>query len=73
MLKRYLVCLTSNREQCEVDTAEIAKRNNAIDYEINGEVGQAPFYQIAYRGFIIKEEEENNDDRTSKENMVQTM
>ena len=36
MLKRYLVCLTSNREQCEIDTAEIAKRNNAIDYEIDG-------------------------------------
>ena len=57
MLKRYLVCLTSNREQCEVDTAEIAKRNNAISYEIDGVVGQAPFYKIAYRGYIIKEEE----------------
>jgi hypothetical protein len=61
MLKRYLVCLTSNREQCEVDTAEIAKRNNAIDYVIDAECGQAPFYQIAYRGFIIKEEETNNE------------
>ena len=57
MLKRYLVCLTSNREQCEVDAAEIAKRNNAVSYEIDGVVGQAPFYQVAYRGFIIKEEE----------------
>lgn len=55
MLKRYLVCLTSNREQCEVDTAEIAKRNNAIDYEIDGVLGQAPFCRVAYRGFIIKE------------------
>jgi hypothetical protein len=61
MLKRYLVCLTSNREQCEVDTAEIAKRNNAIDYVVDAECGQAPFYQIAYRGFIIKEEEPTNE------------
>ena len=61
MLKRYLVCLTFNREQCEVDTAEIAKKNNAIDFEIDAVVGQAPFYQIAYRGFIIKEEETNNE------------
>lgn len=57
MLKKYLVCLTFDREQCEVDTAEIAKRNNAISYEIDGIVGQALFYQIAYRGYIIKEEE----------------
>jgi hypothetical protein len=73
MLKRYLVCLTSNREQCEVDTAEIAKRNNAVDYVVDAEFGIFPMRQIAYRGFIIKEEEENNDDRTSKENMVQTL
>lgn len=56
MLKKYTVCLTFNREQCEADTAEIAKRNNAVDYIIES-VMIMHTLQFAYRGSIIKEEE----------------
>lgn len=56
MLKKYIVCLTFNREQCEADTAEIAKRNNAINYIIEP-VTVMHTLQFAYRGSIIKEEE----------------
>ena len=56
MLKQYTVCLTFNREQCEADTAEIAKRNNAVDYVIEPVVAR-PSLNFAYRGSIIKEEE----------------
>lgn len=56
MLQSYTVCLTFDREKCEECTATIAKRNNAIDYVVEP-VGAPMAMMPAYRGSIIKEEE----------------
>lgn len=54
ILKEYTVCLCFGKEKCEAITAEIAKRNNAIDYIVEPVV--APMStNLAYRGKIIKE------------------
>lgn len=52
--KEFLVCLCFSKDDCEERTREIAKRNNANDWFIEGIV--APLtHQLAYRGFIVKE------------------
>lgn len=51
-MKRYIVCLSLNYSFCEEVTAEVAKRNNAIGYEIIT-VGTKLQHQVAYRGEII--------------------
>lgn len=56
MTKSYTVRLTFDHEKCKADTAEIAKRNNAIDYIVEP-VGVLHTLQPAYRGRIIKEAE----------------
>lgn len=54
MYKNHVVCFSFNKECCEEDTKEIAKRNNAIDWFIDPVF--APLTnQLAYRGTIVKE------------------
>lgn len=68
MLQSYTVYLTFDHEKCKADTAEIAKRNNAIDYVIEP-IAVMHTSQLAYRGSIIKEAEQNDTTRkTSKPN-----
>ena len=64
MKQYYTVCLCFGREKCEIQTAEIAKRNNADSYIIEPVGASQPFNiackgptLIAYKGLIIKEEE----------------
>ena len=56
-MKRYTVCLSLDRNFCETATKEVAERNNAVDYEITP-VGTRMQHQVAYRGEIILQEDE---------------
>ena len=66
MKKWFVVCLCFDRAQCEADTAEIAKRNNATEYVIEPVRAGTPFpswlnrnqpFVIAYRGSILVKQE----------------
>lgn len=54
MCKEYLVCMCFDREHCEEQTEEIAKRNNASNWFVEGVVGQCTS-QAVYKGIIVKE------------------
>lgn len=56
-MKHYTVCLSLDRNFCEITTKEMAERHNAVSYEITP-VGTAKQHQIAYRGEIILQEDE---------------
>ena len=53
--KEYLVCMCFDRKHCEEQTEEIAKRNNASNWFVEGVVAPCTS-QIAYKGIIVKEE-----------------
>lgn len=54
MYKEYLVCMCLNKKHCEDQTREIAKRNNASSWFVEGVIGQCT-YQAIYKGIIVKE------------------
>ena len=54
MCKEYLVCMCFDREHCEKQTEEIAKRNNASNWFVEGVIGQCTS-QAIYKGIIVKE------------------
>lgn len=55
-MKWYVVCLCFGQEKCEKETAEIAKRNNAISYVVEPVAAGNPSHhvrQIAFKGSIF--------------------